>query len=397
LAGDYQLTAKRKTTARRTSYRERKPSKKKSSFPFKTVVLSLVIIALVALVVSYLDLGQIRDRFSRKESEDYLIEGASIRINEFLANYGAKPERLEFSSPGEQLTFVKRSLPKAAVMLPLAYSLLLVQRSLDSALAIDGFSIREAIVSGDRRSLEIEVESPQLHPLLGLTIISSPLLSPLPSDLAVVITGLESAPERLRGDFLNLDLPLTLLFDFQSRETLGLLSLVRDSGKEVILSLDLQEEKLSASAKWYDFGRQNPNFEETVARILERFSFVKGISFVEDSLTAAERVSLIKAVQEVSDRHGFLFALSPGLYQQMRDLDLGAQVPTYGGEILLQKYLKVSGSLEHRLSVLGEIVVHRRSGIVALEADSETLSALKAIVSDYRKMNVNLVFVSQLA
>lgn|GEM_PF-4591771 len=391
------MTAKRKSTHRRTSYRERKPSKKKSIFPFKTAAALLVIIVVAVLAVSYLDLGEIRDSFFRKESEDYLIEGVSLRISELLANYGAKPERLELTSPGEQLSFVKRSLPRATVQLPSAYSLLLVQRSLDSALAIDGFSIGEAAMSGDKRSLEIEVCSPQLQPLLGLTIISSPLLSPLPSNLAVVITGLESASDRLRRDFLKLDFPLTFLFDFQSRETLGLLSLVKDSQKEVILSLALQEGRFSAAAKSYDFGRQDQKFEDMVAHMLERFSFVKGVTFAGNSLTAGERVNLRKAVQEVSYRDGFLFAPSPGLYQQMRDLDLGGGVTTYGGEILLQKHLKVSGSLRHRLLILGDIVVHCRSGIVALEANSETLSTLNAIASDYRKMNVNLVFVSQLA
>jgi hypothetical protein len=397
LAGDYQLTAKRKTTSRRTSHRERKPSKKKSTFPFKTTAVLLVIIVLVVLAVSYLDLGDITDRFFQKEAEDYLIEGASFRISELLANYGAKPERLEFGPAGEQLGFVKKSLPKATAQLPLAYSLLLVQRGLDSALAIDGFSIGEAAMSGDRRRLEIEVQSPQLEPLLDLTIISSPLLSPLPSNLAVVITGLESVSDRLRRDFLNLDLPLTLLFDFQSRETLGLLSLVKESHKEVILSLALQEGRFSAAAKWYDFGRRDQKFEDMVARMLERFSFVKGISFAEDSLTAGEGTNLRKAAQEASYRERYLFAFSSVLYKQIRDMDLGGGVTTYGGEILLQKHLTVSGSLRHRLLVLGDIVVHRRSGIVALEANSETLSTLKAIVSDYRKRNLNLVFISQLA
>ncbi len=391
------MTAKRKTTSRRTSYRERKPSKKKSTFPFKTTAVLLVIIVLVVLAVSYLDLGDITDRFFQKEAEDYLIEGASFRIGELLAHYGAKPERLEFGPAGEQLGFVKKSLPRATAQLPLAYSLLLVQRGLDSALAIDGFSIGEAAMSGDRRRLEIEVRSAQLQPLLGLTIISSPLLSPLPSNLAVVITGLESASDRLRRDFLNLDLPLTLLFDFQSRETLGLLSLVKESHKEVILSLALQEGRFSAAAKWYDFGRRDQKFEDMVARMLERFSFVKGISFAEDSLTAGERTNLRKAVQEASYRGGYLFVLSPRLYQQISELDLGGQVTVYGGETLLERHLKVSGSLRHRLLVLGDVVVHRRSGIVALEANSETLSALKAIVSDYRKRNLNLVFISQLA
>ncbi|MFQ5870122.1 MAG: divergent polysaccharide deacetylase family protein [Candidatus Zixiibacteriota bacterium] len=391
------MTAKRKTTSRRTSYRERKPSKKKSTFPFKTAAVLLVIIVLVVLAVSYLDLGEIIDRFLQKEAEGHLIEGASFRISELLANYGAKPERLEFGPAGEQLGFVKKSLPKATAQLPLAYSLLLVQRGLDSALAIDGFSIGEAAMSGDRRRLEIEVQSAQLQPLLGLTVISSPLLSPLPSNLAVVITGLESASDRLRMDFLKLDLPLTLLFDFQNRETLGLLSLVKESHKEVILSLALQEGRFSAAAKWYDFGRRDQKFEDMVARMLERFSFVKGISFAEDSLTAGEGTNLRKAVQEASYRGGYLFALSPRLHQQISELDLGRQVTVYGGETLLQRHLKVSGSLRHRLLVLGDIVVHRRSGIVALEANSETLSALKAIVSDYRKRNLNLVFISQLA
>ncbi len=391
------MTAKRKTTSRRTSYRERKPSKKKSTFPFKTTAVLLVIIVLVVLAVSYLDLGDITDRFFQKEAEDYLIEGASFRIGELLANYGAKPERMEFGPAGEQLSFAKKSLPRATAQLPLAYSLLLVQRGLDSALAIDGFSIGEAVMSGDRRRLEIQVQSAQLQPLLGLTVISSPLLSPLPSNLAVVITGLESASDRLRRDFLNLDLPLTLLFDFQSRETLGLLSLVKESHKEVILSLALQEGRFSAAAKWYDFGRRDQKFEDMVARMLERFSFVRGISFAEDSLTAGEGTNLRKAVQEASHRGGYLFALSPRLYQQISELDLGGQVTVYGGETLLERHLKVSGSLRHRLLVLGDIVVHRRSGIVALEASSETLSALKAIVSDYRKRNLNLVFISQLA
>ena len=391
------MTAKRKTTSRRTSYRERKPSKKKSTFPFKTTAVLLVTIVLVVLAVSYLDLGDITDRFFQKEAEDYLIEGASFRIGELLANYGAKPERLEFGPGGELLSFAKKSLPRATAQLPLAYSLLLVQRGLDSALATDGFSIGEAVMSGDRRRLEIEVQSAQLQPLLGLTIISSPLLSPLPSNLAVVITGLESASDRLRRDFLKLDLPLTLLFDFQSRETLGLLSLVKESHKEVVLSLALQEGRFSAAAKWYDFGRRDQKFEDMVARMLERFSFVKGISFAEDSLTAGERTNLRKAVQETSYRGGYLFVLSPRLYQQISELDLGGQVTVYGGETLLERHLKVSGSLRHRLLVLGDIVVHRRSGIVALEADSETLSALKAIVSDYRKRNLNLVFISQLA
>lgn len=391
------MTAKRKTSYRRTSYRERKPSKKKSTFPFKTTVVLLVIVLLAVLVVFYFDVGEFYRSFLQRESEDYLIEGAGFLISEVLANYAAKPESLEFNPASEQLGFVRKGPPEATVQLPSAYSLLLVQRSLDSALAINGFSTGEALLSGDKRRLEVQVRSPQLKPLLDLTILSSPLLSPLPSNLAVVIAGLESASDRLRRDFLKLDLPLTFLVDFQSRETLGLLSLIKDSQLEVVLSLALEEEKLSASAKWYDFGRRNQKFEDMVAHVLERFSFIKGMTFAEDSLTAGELMNLRKAVQEVSYREGYLFALSPGLYQQIRDMDLGGGVTTYGGEILLQKHLKVSGSLRHRLLVLGDIVVHRRSGIVVLEATSEALSTLNAVTSDYRKRNLNLVFVSQLA
>jgi hypothetical protein len=390
------MAARRKTTYHRTSYRDRKPAKKKKAFPLTIVLGLVVIVGLAAVMVMYLDLGQLyRDLFEERPEGD-LIDRASSCINKALADYGAAPERMEFGSSGQQSRFGKKSQPRATAELPSAYSLFLVQRSLDSALSAHGFSVEEAFLSQDQRRLDLQVSSSERQPLVSLTLISSPLLSPQTSNLAVAVAGLESAPDKLVRDFLRLDFPVTFLFDFQSRETLGLLSLAKDSGKEVALALPLGIDAMRASARWYNLGRKDPEYREVVAGMLERFSFVKGVALRQDSLEENELPYCGSTLGEIASRNGYLLAPSPRLYDQLREIDTTSHATVLGREDLLQTHLMVSGSMRHRLLVLGDVVVHRKRGIVLLEASSETLAALKTVLSDYRTRNLNLVFVSEL-